>query len=133
MTQKEQALVVERQHHSEQSAASPEQCPTILATQPWCSVVKYATRVTRPEWKALFPRAEFFLVKYDSTSKGTWMTTQGNLLVIEQDGQRYYNYDNQTFERLLTTNRIVVTDTNRESVAKAFVLMALPQYLEDLR
>jgi len=61
------------------------------------------------------------------------MTTQGNLLVIEQDGQRYYNYDNQTFERLLTTNRIVVTDTNRESVAKAFVLMALPQYLEDLR
>ncbi len=131
MTQKEQALVAEQQHANAQSASSFAQCPTIMATEFACNVINYSTRITRPEWKALFPRAEFFLIKYDRASKGWRVPQQNSVLVIEQDGQRYYDYDDRTFERLLTTNHVVITSTNRELVAKAFVLIALPDYLEE--
>ncbi len=123
---KEEELVATSQHDSSQSVSSPEECTEVLKTEPWCNVTKYAKHITRPEWEALFPQAEFYLVRYDLYG---WETLQQhNLLIIEQDGQRYTA---ETFDRLLAANGItVITDENRELVAKAFALMTIPDYLE---
>lgn len=53
---------------------------------------------------------------------------QQNLLIAEQTGQQY-NAD--SFQHLLGANSVVITDTNRELVAKAFVLMTLADYIEN--
>lgn len=124
---REEELVIERQHHSSQSASTPEECTEILKTEPWCSVVKDAVRITRPEWEELFPQAEFFLVKYDLY--GGEFVQQRNLLIVEQDDQRYTA---ETFDHLLEANGITeVTGENRELVARAFALMTIPDYLEE--
>ncbi len=124
---REEELVIERQHYSPQSASSADECSDILKTEPWCNVVKDAVRITRPEWEELFPQTEFFLVKYDVYG-GEFGPQQRNFLIVEQDGQRY---SAETFGGLLDTNNITITDENRELVARAFVLMALSDYLEE--
>ena len=125
---KEEELVVEMQHHSSQSAPSVNECAEILKTEPWCSVPESAERITRPEWEEMFPQTEFFLVKgylYGKESGGG----PRNLLIVEQDGQRYTA---KTFDRLLKANGVIaITDENREPVAKAFALMTIPDYLEE--
>ena len=124
---REEELVIEMQHNSSQSASSPDQCGKILRTEPWCSVVKSAVRITRPEWEELFPHTEFYVVKRDVYG-GEFGQQQRNLLIVEQDGQRYTA---ETFDKLLAANDITITDANLERVAKAFALMTLPDYLEE--
>jgi hypothetical protein len=111
---------------SGQVVYSAGECDRILKGEPWCSVIKSATGITRPEWKELFPRTNFFLVK--TTLYGSESSRQSNWLIVEQDGQRYTA---KTFDRLLEANGIAtITDENRELVAKAFALMTIPDYLE---
>ncbi len=105
-------------------ASSPDQCPTILQTQPWCSLIGSAKRIMRPEWEELFPQTQFFLVSYTLIAQETQQSR--HVLVIEQNGQRYRA---ETFDALLDANQIVITDQNRELVAKAFALMTLDDYL----
>jgi hypothetical protein len=81
-------------------------------------------QITRPEWVELFPQAKFFLAAAKSVGGET--STTHNLLVIEQNGQRYQA---ETFDSLLEANQIVITDQNRELVAKAFALITLKDYL----
>ena len=126
MTEREQALMTERQHAHAQSAASPDECGKILETQPWCNVTRYARRITRPEWEALFPYTEFYLVKYDRY--GSEFVETRNVLIVEQDGRRF---SLKEFHTLLGWNHIKITDENREPVAKAFVLMSLEDYLDE--
>jgi hypothetical protein len=113
------------QHDSPQSASSSDECGEILQTHPWCNVVRSAERITRPEWDDLFPRTEFYLVKYDLYGSGS--VQRRNALVVEQDGWRYTT---ETFDKLLEANGITaITDENRELVAQAFALMTIPDYL----
>ena len=106
---------------------SADECDKILQSGSSCSVIKSATRITRPEWKELFPRTNFFLVK--TTLYGSESSRQSNWLIVEQDGQRYTA---KTFDRLLETKGIIsITDENREPVARAFALMTIPDYLEE--
>ncbi len=109
----------------ESQASSRDQCPTILQTQPWCSIVRSAKRITRPEWEELFPQTQFFVVEYALIGRETGQL--GHVLVAEQNGQ---HYSAETFDRLLKANQIAITDKNRELVAKALVLMKLTDYLE---
>jgi hypothetical protein len=85
-------------------------------------------QVTRPEWTQLFSHTDFYVIGllgrheveiYDNSYRRD--------LVAWQDGRAY---SAETFDTLLKANDIVVTDTNRELVAKALVLMTLPDYLE---
>jgi hypothetical protein len=85
-------------------------------------------QVTRPEWTQLFSHTDFYVIGllgrheveiYDNSYRRN--------LVAWQDGQAY---SAETFDSLLKANDIVITDTNRELVAKAFVLITLPDYLE---
>ena len=106
---------------------SADECGKILQSESSCSVVKSATRITRPEWDKLFPQANFFLVKTDL--RGHEFVQQANWLIAEQDGQPYTA---ETFDRLLTANGVTtITDNNRELVAKAFAIMTLANYLEE--
>jgi len=110
-----------------QFTASAGNCGKILETEDWCSVVEDVVRITRPEWGELSPETEFFVVK--RVVHGGEYPQQHNMLVIEQDGQ---HYTAETFDRLLEANGITeITDENRELVARALVLMTLPDYLEE--
>ncbi len=106
-------------------ASSPDQCPTILQTQPWCSLIGSAKRITRSEWDELLPQTQFFVVEYALIGQEGGQVR--HVLVAEQNGQ---HYDATTFDQLLDANGIVITDTNRELVAKAFALTTLSDYLE---
>jgi hypothetical protein len=128
MTAKEQALVEERQHAHRQAAASVEECGTILMTEPWCTVSWYATRITRPEWEALFPHTEFFLVKSDRYGGEFGPETHNRLIIESWWGERLGRED---FHILMGGEHVSVTDENRELVAKAFVLIFLADYLEE--
>lgn len=124
---KEEELVATMQHYSSQSATSPDECATILLTEPWCSVTKSAEQITFPEWEVLFPRTEFYLLRRHVYGQGGGH--QSNLLITELEGKRYTP---KTFDRLLKANGVTeITDENRELVAKAFALMTIPDYLEE--
>jgi hypothetical protein len=125
MTGEEQAFVEQRQHNSSQSASSPDECSEILKTEIWCSVHTYAKYITRPEWEELFPKARFLLEQIDHYSESPYVQ-RGSMLFIEQGGQRYRPDD---FKRLMAMNDVVVTEENRELVARALVLTRLPDYL----
>ena len=112
-----------------QFTASFSNCLEILENEPSCVVIRTGIQVSRPEWEALFPQAEFYLVKYDLDRGETVQGRQGNLLVLEQDGQRLSLFPDRMFEQLLETNHIVITDQNQEQVARALVLLRLPDYL----
>ncbi len=110
---------------------STDECSKILETEPWCTVIKSAAPITRPEWEELLPQTEFFLVKTYLVSGGEPEEGGGprNWLIIEHDGQRYTA---DTFDRLLKANGVItITNENRELVAKAFALMTIPDYLEE--
>ena len=113
-----------KQINPQSEADSPEECIEILETQPWCTITKSAKRIEYPEWTELLPFTEFYLVAYDLI--GGEGKQSRNVLVIEQNGQ---SYRAETFDDLLDVNQIVVTDQNRELIAKAFALMTLADYL----
>jgi hypothetical protein len=105
---------------------SADECSEILETEPWCSVIKSAKPITRPEWEELFPQTDFFSVRVDV--RGGEFPRYRNWLIVEQDGQRYTA---DTFDRLLAANGVTeITDENRELVAKAFALMTIGDYLD---
>jgi hypothetical protein len=122
----EEALIQEILQSDGQFTADGRNCGKILETEPWCSVVLTVTNVTRPEWTSLFPATKFFLVKRNVLGQETGF--QSNWLIAKQNKQQFTV---ETFDQTLTANGIVITDTNREEIAKAFVLMSLPNYLED--
>jgi hypothetical protein len=124
LTKEEKAIQAVEQGDP-QSADSPEECMEILETQPWCSIVKSAKHIERPEWTELFPSTEFYLVAYDLL--GGEFQQSHNVLVVEQNGQRYRA---ETFDNLLDTNQIILTDQNLELVSKALALMTLEDYLD---
>jgi hypothetical protein len=111
---------------SSQFTISSGDCGRILQSEPWCSVVQDVKHITRPEWETLFPQTKFFLIKRNVVGQESGF--QRNMLIAEQAGQQY-NAD--SFQNLLDANSVVITDSNRELVAKAFALMTLPDYLQD--
>jgi hypothetical protein len=121
----EQRVMNDVLNSSPQFTTPSGDCGRILQSEPWCGVVQGVKQITRPEWKALFPQAKFFLVKRNVVGQESGF--QQNLLVIEQAERRY---SAETFDSLLKANDIVITDTNRELVIKAFVLTTLADYLE---
>jgi hypothetical protein len=127
MTREEQALLVEMQHRTSQSASSVDQCSEILKTQPWCSVPWYVKYITRLEWERLFPTVRFLLLKYNLY--GGESVQHRTILFAEQGGQRYLLPDG--FRTLMDSNHAPVTDENRETVARAFVLTTLADYVEE--
>jgi hypothetical protein len=125
MTKREQDVLEEMQH-TPKGAASASECGEILETQNWCHVYWHARQITYPEWETLFPWAVFYLVKYDRY--GGEFNEHHNQLIIEDWGERLSRDD---FHRLLGANHIFVTNENRETVARAFVLISLPDYLDE--
>jgi hypothetical protein len=109
----EQRVMNDVLNSSPQFTTPSGDCGRILQSEPWCGVVQGVKQITRPEWKALFPQAKFFLVKRNVVGQESGF--QQNLLVIEQAEQRY---SAETFDSLLKANDIVITDTNRELVIK---------------
>jgi hypothetical protein len=121
----EEKIVQEIKARNPQSqASSTDQCPAILKTQSWCSIVRSATRITRPEWEELFPQAKFFVVEYALIAHETGRVH--HLLIAKQNGQ---SYDAASFDQLLNVNGVAITAANRELVAKSLVLMKLTDYL----
>jgi hypothetical protein len=125
MTADEQRVMKDILNSSPQFTATPGDCDRILQSEPWCSVIQNVRRITRSEWEELFPHATFFLVKRHVV--GQESRFQQNLLIVEQARERY---NAESFQRLLDVNGIVITDGNREIVAKALALMKLADYLE---
>jgi hypothetical protein len=122
----EEALFQEVIQSDGQFTSYGNNCGKILETEPWCSVVLTVTRVTRPEWTSLFPTTKFFLVKRNVLGQETGF--QSNWLIAKQNERQFTT---ETFDQILITNGVVITDTNREEIAKAFVLMRLSNYVED--
>jgi hypothetical protein len=119
--------VLERmQRAHSQSAASVEECREIFEIEPWCQVYWHARHITRPEWEELFPDTVFYLVKYDLY--GGEFAEHHNWLAIKRMGDYLIRDD---FQLLLGGNHVFVTDENRETIARAFVLMSLPDYLDE--
>jgi hypothetical protein len=109
---------------------SADGCSEIFETTSACHVIKSAAPITRPEWEKLFPKTDFYLVKYDEylNTYPPSPPEPRRQLIIEQGDQRY---SPDSFDRLLKANGITtITDENRELVAKALVLMTLSDYLE---
>ncbi len=121
----EEALFQEVIQSDAQFTSNGNTCGKILETEPWCSVVLTVTRVTHPEWTSLFPTTKFFLVKRNVVGQETGF--QSNWLIARQNEREFTV---EMFDQILAANGIVITDTNREEIAKAFVLMRLPNYLE---
>jgi hypothetical protein len=122
----EEALFQEIAQSGGQFTSNSSDCGKILRTESWCSVVLTVTQVTRPEWTSLFPTTNFFLVKRNVTDQEAGF--QSNWLIAKQGSQRFTV---ETFGNLLDTNNVVSTDTVRDQIAKAFVLMSLPNYFDD--
>lgn len=123
----EELVVLDLQDDTPQSASSREQCEVILQTESSCSVIKSAAIITRPEWSELFQETEFYLVEVDQVN--LWESKRCTWLVTRQDCKIY---SSQTFGHLLEANSVVVTEQNRETVARAFVLMSLSgEYLKE--
>jgi hypothetical protein len=122
----EEALFQEIVQSGDQFTSNGCNCNKILETEPWCSVVLTVTRVTRPEWASLFSTTKFFLVKRNVSGQEAGF--QSNWLIAKQGSQQFTV---ETFVSLLNANSAAITDTNREQIAKAFVLMSLPNYLEN--
>jgi hypothetical protein len=89
--------------------------------------------ITKSEWKQLFSDTTFYLVDI-----GSWRSAENLFPHQTQDGglSRYIvawqggqAYPIEKFDRLLEINRITITDTNRELIAKSFALMSIPNYL----
>ena len=92
-----------------------------------CTALESAQQVTRPEWEQLFPETNFHEIQFVGRHQnGEYDYYRHGEVVAWQDG-RHYTAD--TFDRLLTANDIIITDENRELVAKAFALMTIPDYL----
>ena len=85
--------------------------------------------VTLPEWEQLFPNTDFYVIGLAGRDQDQlYDHSYRRRLVAWQDNHRYTA---ETFDRLLAVNEITITDENRELVAKAFVLMTIPDYLEE--
>ncbi len=89
--------------------------------------------ITRPEWEELFPEALFYEVQL-----GLWRSPYELPAHQEQDGgfrhhivawQTGEAYPIEHFARLLERNGVLVTDENRESIARALALMSIPNHL----
>lgn len=124
LTKEEKAMQAVKQINHPSEADSPEECTKILETHPWCTITKSAKRIEYPEWTELLPSTEFYLVAYDLI--GGESKQSRNVLVIEQNGR---SYRAESFDDLLDANQIVVSNQNRELIAKAFALMTLADYL----
>ena len=122
----EAALFQEIVQSGGQFTSNESNCNKILEKEPWCSVVLMVTPVTHHEWINLFPTTKFFLVKRMVSDQNSRF--QSNWLIAKQGSQRFTV---EAFDSLLDASNIVVTDMNREEIAKAFVLMSLPNYIED--
>ncbi|MCP4539111.1 MAG: hypothetical protein GY832_18400 [Chloroflexi bacterium] len=85
--------------------------------------------IVRPEWKQLFLDTSFYVIgltgRYQEPEHDYYRRTR---LVAWQDDQCYTA---DTFNELLKVNDVVITAENRELVAKALVLMTLPNHIED--
>lgn len=110
------------------NTTSVEDCSRIFDGYPWCGVVSSALQITQPEWEALFPQAQFFVVKRTLYSED--FPEQRNLLAITQDDQALTLDPGRAFEQLMNMNEVVITEENRETIGRALVLMYLPDYVE---
>jgi hypothetical protein len=89
--------------------------------------------ITKPEWRKLFPETDFYLVDFRSYRSFEMLlpheaqeSSVSRSVLGWQDEQAYRS---GTFDQLLEINGVVITDTNREVVARAFALMSIPSYL----
>jgi len=95
-----------------------------------CAQYLWTKPITKTEWGDLFPNAHFYLIEFRHIVNGK---TNANGyeddydIIVQQDSQRYKL---DTFDQLLKTNNLVVTDENRETIARSFTLIALANYLE---
>ena len=111
-----------------------DECTEFFKTQPWCEIFDSITPLTKTEWIQLLPNTRFFLAKGAGVNRDLLNATDGAAstthywIIAFQNGQMY---EINRFPDLLSTNGITVTTENRQSVAQAFVLMALPYYIEN--
>jgi hypothetical protein len=96
-----------------------------------CSQYLWTKPITRAEWTDLFPGARFYLLGFNQMEN--WETNRlgrrrDYSVIARQGGQRYTA---QSFGSLLEANGLAaIGDGKRESVARAFALMTIPDYLE---
>jgi hypothetical protein len=109
--------------------SSAQDCDQVWQQQQNCLVYLATTPLLRPEWQQLFPKADFFLTKNATLidNPDQWAPLKGSQVIALQEGQ---HYSATSFPQLLEANGITITEQNRETVAKAFVLMALAYYLD---
>ena len=95
-----------------------------------CSKYLWTKYITRTEWNELFPNTHFYLIAsrvMESPENNVYGYHQSYFIIAQQDGHRYKI---ERFDQLLDANNIVISDANRELVARSFALMALANYLE---
>jgi hypothetical protein len=86
--------------------------------------------VTREEWAALFPEAEFYLVEtriMENPESNKAGFVQNNFIIIRQ-GQREYKDEN--FDALLHDNHILISNENIEPILRAFAWITAANYLK---
>jgi len=96
-----------------------------------CTKYLWTKYVTRSEWTELFPDTHFFLVathRIENAETNMYGYDRSYFIIAQQDGERY---EIRTFDNLLHDNGVVITDENRELVARSAALMTLANFLEE--
>lgn len=109
-------------------------CAELFKTRTYCFAVDSVTPLVRSEWTRLLPNTEFFLAKGVGVNREYLNVPDGaayktNYWIIAFQKGRMYEISQ--FPALLSANDIGVTEQNRSLVTRAFVLMALPYYIEN--
>lgn len=96
-----------------------------------CTQYLWTKPLTRTEWTELFPDAHFYLIGTNLIQNGATNRYgyQQRYFVIAQQGDK--RYQAETFDQFLDGNGVIITDTQRELIAKSFALMTLGNYFEN--
>ena len=96
-----------------------------------CSEYLSTDLVTREEWVTLFPEADFYLVEtrrienFETNMNGF---VQENFIIIKQGQQEYRD---NTFDKLLHDNQLIISNENLELVLRAFAWITAANYLKE--
>lgn len=96
-----------------------------------CSEYLSTDLVTREEWATLFPTADFYLVetrRIENSETNMNGFVQENFIIIKQGQQEYRD---NTFDKLLHDNQLIISNENLELVLRAFAWITAANYLKE--
>jgi hypothetical protein len=96
-----------------------------------CTKYLWTRKLNKKEWSELFPDTNFYLIglqRIENPEDNMIGLKQVNSVIALQDGSRYTI---DSYDKLLASNSIAITDDVHEQIAQSFALMSLGNFLDD--